>query len=164
MKKEKTISMKPGKKADKKGVSTIIASVLMIAISIILALSVSSWLNASTQERTDTLSGTTNEIVNCAASGLVIDSVYLDFGPNVSRISVRNTGKLTEKIVSAQVLNQNGQQASLNTSLPVNLTIGDSVMLTFGINGTITACSNFSQAKVASECASDFYKLRPTNC
>ena len=146
-----------------KGVSGVVAAVLLIAIALILLVSVSSWLTVLTQDSTTTITNSTSEFVNCAASGIVIEDVYMDFSSNLSRVSVRNTGRNTENIVSAQLLNTNGQAAPLNSSLP-NLTVGDIKAVVFNINGTITTCSNFSQVRVASSCASDTYKQRPNNC
>lgn len=153
-----------GKEArGKKGLSAVVAAVLLIAVVLVVVITVSSWLTVLTKERTSTLTNTTGEFVNCAASGIVVEDVYLDFAANLSRATVRNTGQNTERIVSAQLINTNGQAASLNSSLP-NLTVGDIRIIAFNINGTISACANFSQVRVASACASDFYRLKPNNC
>jgi len=147
-----------------KGLSSVIAAVLLIAIVLILTVTVSSWLTVFSKDTTATISNSSSEFVNCAVSGIVIEDVYLDLAGNLSRVTVRNTGQNTERIFSAQLLNTNGQAASLNSSLPVNLTIGDIKLITFNINGTISSCSNFSQVRIASACTSDVYKLRPNNC
>ncbi len=146
-----------------KGVSGVVAAVLLIAIALILVVSVSSWLTVLTQGSTSDITNSTTEFVKCTASGIVIEDVYMDFGSNLSRVTVRNTGKNTENIVSAQLLNTNGQAASLNSSLP-NLTTGDIKTIIFNINGTMTACANFSQVRVASSCTSNVYNQRPNNC
>ncbi len=146
-----------------KGVSGVVAAVLLIAIVLILLVTVNSWLTSLTQSSTTAITNSTTEFVNCAASGIVIEDVYLDFSSNLSRVSVRNTGRNTENIVSALMVNTNGQAASLNSSLP-NLAIGDIKTIVFNINGTITGCSNFSQVRVASSCTSGIYKLKPNNC
>lgn len=147
-----------------KGISAVVAAVMLIAVTLLLVVTVSSWLTVLTKEDTSAITNTSGEFVSCAASGMVIEDVYLDFGANASRVTVRNTGQNTERILSAQLINTRGQSAALNTSLPINLTVGDIKTILFNINDTISSCANFSQARVASSCTTDFYRLKPNNC
>jgi hypothetical protein len=90
--------------------------------------------------------------------------VYLDFVANKSRVTLRNTGSKDTRIVSASVQNQVGVNAQLNTTLPLAIIKGELRTIEFFINGTISVCGNFSQARVSTLCSTDFYKKKATNC
>ncbi|MBI4018108.1 MAG: hypothetical protein HY368_00695 [Candidatus Aenigmarchaeota archaeon] len=155
---------KPQVSSPLKGVSPLIATVMVIAITLIIATLISSWISALSQEQGKTVSNKTEAITSCAGSGIVIEDVYLETATNISRVTVRNSGRTTETIISAQILSKTGVNGTLNTSLPLSITSGDIKSLVFNTTGAITSCANFSQVRVSTECTSDFYRQSPRNC
>ncbi|MBI2578156.1 MAG: type IV pilin [Candidatus Aenigmarchaeota archaeon] len=147
-----------------KGVSPLIATVLLIAVAVLLASTISTWVTGLTKDQSVTLTNRSTEITECAGKNMRIEDVYLDFTANISRVNVRNTGQVDETIVSAFLLNQQGVNTTLNSTLPVTLKKGEMKTIQFFINGTITACANFSQARISTLCVTDTYKKTATNC
>ncbi len=147
-----------------KGLSPLIAVVLLIAISVLVASLIATWITSLTKEQQTTISNRSEEITGCAGHDIRIEDVYLDFITNRSRVTVRNTGQVDGKIISAIMTNQQGVNSTLNTSLPLTITKGELKTIEFVLNGTISACVNFSQVRVSTQCVSDFYRKKATNC
>jgi len=146
-----------------KGVSPLVAVVLIIAISVLLTGIIFGWLKGFTTFQTEEISNRTEDLTACSGSSIRIDDVYLDFTSNKSRITVRNAGQLAEKIISAELLNNNGQNVSFQNQT-VAIGKGEIKTIEFAINGTIQGCGQFSQVKVTTLCSSNSYKRKPVNC
>ncbi len=147
-----------------KGVSPMIAVVLLIAITVLLSGVIFGWIKLFSFTETEKISNRSEELTSCSGSAINIDDVYLDFGANKSRVAVRNTGQLTERITSAQLLNTNGLNATLLGNQTVTISRGEVKFIEFPLNGTISNCANFSQVKVSTICSNGVYKKTPTNC
>lgn len=148
----------------KKGVSPLVASVLLIAMSVLVTGIIFGWIKGFSVERTDEITNRSEGLTECAGSGVAIDDVYLDFPGNKSRVAVRNTGQLSERIVSAQMLNTRGLNATLLGNQTVIIARGEIRIIEFSLNGTVEQCANFSQVRVASLCSSSAFRKTPTNC
>lgn len=138
----------------KKGISPLIATVMLIAITVIIATIQSGWLTSFTKTQQDTIENRTSEIVDCTSADITIDDVYLDFTTNVSRVHIRNTGQVNALAISSAVLlTKKGSQMPIVTNLTniSTLTKGQRLQLDFNITN-LTACSNFSKVTVTTSC------------
>ena len=152
-----------------KGVSTLIASVLLIAVTLLVSLIVSTSFTNLAKTQASTIQTRTTEAVNCTSSDVSIDSVFVDTSSrNITRVLVRNSGLIQENIVSAQIANKTGVTGSVVTSLPLAIARGDVVSIVFNISGSGAAqnitCASFDQVTVATECTIVKYSRTPTNC
>ncbi|MBI4018109.1 MAG: hypothetical protein HY368_00700 [Candidatus Aenigmarchaeota archaeon] len=151
-----------------KGVSTIIATVLLLAITVLISLVVSTSFTQITKEQTSTVSTRTTQAVNCTSSDINVEAVYLDTGPsNQSRVTVRNSGQINENIVAAKMYNKTGIEAASITTYPAAIAKGSLTTLLFNISGSgglNVTCSSFSQVIVSTECVTEVFDSTPKNC
>ena len=147
-----------------KGVSPLVASVLLIAMVTLIAGIVMTWTTSLTKESAASISNRTGGAVECAGSSIEIQSVFLDFSANKSRVLVRNSGQRVESIISGIFQNNNGESSGNLTVLPFSIGIGDQKTIEFNLTGKINACTNFSQVIIASDCQDDKYNKKPANC
>lgn len=149
-----------------KGVSPLIAAVLLIVISVTIAGLVFSWLNTFTTEAQRKVDNRTSESINCAGASIRIKEVYLQNGSNGTvRTVVENTGFVNNITISgAQVFNTTGNNFSANNT-PITLNRGDIVTILFtGVS--VQQCSNFSKVFVATQCGgiNDVFDGSPKGC
>lgn len=144
-----------------RGISPLISSVLLIAISVLIAGILLSWGPSLIKDQTRTVSNRSDEVSNCVE--ITIEDVYMDFAANRSRVFVRSLGNADLK--SAQLQAKNGGLARNMTVLPVSLTRGVLSVIEFNLtNTTINSCANFSQVVISSDCLTDKYTKVPKNC
>ncbi len=146
----------------RKGLSPLLATVLIISIAVVVASILAAWFPGLLSGETRTISNKTGVIVSC---GIVsVQDVYLDFDSNVSRVFVRNSGP-SEKLKSATLLTTKGIAIPNLTEFPLTVNQGQLATIEFNISGYITACANYSQVILSTEkCTSDKYDVRPKNC
>ncbi|MFH0832517.1 MAG: hypothetical protein V1900_02240 [Candidatus Aenigmatarchaeota archaeon] len=143
-----------------KGVSPLIASVLLIAISVMIAYVIMSWSTTLTKEQTKSISNKTTEQVEC---GLIqIKDVYMDLtnNNNISRVYIWSTNAI-DYIVSASMMNKNGELANNLTVLPMNITKGELKVFLFNLSGKINSCANFSQVVITTKCTTETFTGTP---
>src|SRR3989338_6921713 len=91
-----------------KGISPLIAAVLLIAITVAIATLVSGWISTVTRGTQIAAENKTTEAVDCAAASISIDNVYMA-GNNTVRVSVRNSGQTNDlQITNVTVINNTG--------------------------------------------------------
>ncbi len=151
-----------------KGVSPLVATVLLIVIVVSMVAIISGWLNAFITGTRETVTNRTDAGVGCTGASIYVESVYASVANGTSgnvRAVVKNDGVVDElAIVSAQYINSTGHNFSATTSLPVsNFNRGSIKTLAFE-NVSIQNCSAFSQVVVATNCGSGRYKTSPENC
>lgn len=148
-----------------KGVSPVIATVLLLAITIMISMIVSTSLTDLTKTQAATVKTKTAQAVNCTSSDITIEAVYLDTATTVNqgRVTVRNAGQIAENIQSAKMFNKTGSEAAATTTFPVALARGSLTTLTFNITANVT-CSSFSQVIVSTECINAEFTSTPKNC
>jgi len=132
-----------------KGLSPLIASVLLIAITVVVGTLTLDW---STGIHSVLGSSVKNKTSGCTTAAVVIDRVYLDLNGSVGRIIARNSGFDDDSITGASVVSMKGQTSTNLTAFPVAVLRGGQVTLTVNTSGIITACSNFSRAYVTTSC------------
>ncbi len=147
-----------------KGLSPLLATVLLISITVAIATIVMGWMTNVTKESQITIGNKTATAVDCSASDISVDAVYMDFSANRSRVAVRNSGFVDDKIVSASMLNSNGDTLGVVTSLPINMSKGALATIEFNMSGKMSNCNNFSQIIVTTQCTYDKFKSTPKGC
>ncbi len=159
-------------KTSKKGISTLIAAVLLIAVTLLISLIVSTSFTTLVKTQASTIQTRTGEAVNCTSSDINIESVFIDGTPrNQGRVLVRNSGQIQENIVSGQIVNKTGVAGALLTTVPLPIARGDIVSVLFNIsyNNTVSTvnnitCANFERVIITTECTIVTYSRAPTNC
>ncbi|MBI2578153.1 MAG: hypothetical protein HYW26_00425 [Candidatus Aenigmarchaeota archaeon] len=147
-----------------KGMNTLVAAVLLIAITLVIAVIVSTAISGLAKTGSAEVQTRAASFVNCSSSDIDVTQVYLDTGPmNVSRVAVRNNGQQRETIISAAMFNKTGFTAAPLTTFPVSLARGDVTNLLFNITGNVT-CASFSQVVVTTECTFETFAQAPKNC
>ena len=132
-----------------KGLSPLIASVLLIAIVIVIGTLTLDWSTAIHS----TLGGSVkNKTGTCTTAAVVIDRVYLDLNGSVGRIIARNSGFDDDSITGASIVTTKGLTSTNLTAFPIAMARGMQTTLTVNTSGIITACTNFSRAYVTTSC------------
>jgi len=154
-----------------KGISPLIAVVLLIALTVLLSTVMASWLTSFQKDQQDTISVKSGEIIDCTSADITIDDVYIDVSnsnihSNVSRVIVRNSGQVSNlSIESAALLDISGNSAPISrlnsthnkTEFPVsNFGIGNIISIEFNVTpfNLTSTCGNFSKVIVSTNCAS----------
>lgn len=159
-----------------RGLSSLVAAVLVIAMTLLIAMIVSSYVREATVTESSQVRAKISELVNCSLAGLEIQSVFLDTSQNNTRVVVRNVGQQRETVISADIFNRTGGKGSVLTpTLPASLAKGDVVNIVFNVSGTNNptthnsslpnvTCASFSQVIVSSECITTKFDRTPNNC
>ena len=145
-----------------KGLSPLIAVVILIAVTITIVTIISTWVTDLTEDETTDIANKSSQTVDCTGSNIEITDVYIDVSDNLSRIIVQNTGFVDETITSASMMNKNGESADNLTVLPIDFPRRNTKTILFNttdfnLTNETTACQDFSQAIVATLCTSDTY-------
>ncbi len=144
----------------KKGVSPLIAAILLIAISVIVSSIVLNWSTLLISRQTQDITNETGQISKCGL--LSIESVYLDFASNRSRVFVKSI--VEDTMDSAKLVTTIGLDMPLNTKLPLQINKGEIKVLEFNLTSNLSTCANFSQVIVGTRCTAISYDQEPTNC
>jgi flagellin-like protein len=135
-----------------KGVSPLVASVLLLAIVVSISVIIGGWTSTLTKDTTSTVSNRTSEAVQCSAADITIESVYITNGTSgTARAQVRNQGFLNITLTSAQLINRTGHNASTTTTLGT-LAKGEIMQISFSGVGVPSCPSDFSKLIVTSTC------------
>ncbi len=121
-----------------KGISPLLATVLLIAATVVVSTMVAGWLSSTTSATQSAITNKTNEGVACAAAEIIIDDVYITAGTTTETASVilRNSGSTDDlTITSAQLYNKNGDNITA-TNVPIsNFDRGATSTLSFSFGG-----------------------------
>jgi flagellin-like protein len=136
-----------------KGISPLLAAVLLIAVTVSIGTLVMGWLGTTVRSSQASVSNVTSVAVNCASANIVIDDVYVYTGARTATVIVRNSGRADDmQLTSAFIVNATGNSVSPAESLPVtDFDKGEIQTFTYSSTG-INACANFSQAIVTTNC------------
>jgi len=93
----------------KKGVSALIASVLLIAFTVSVSMIIMGWFSTFTRTATSNISATTTEAIGCNAASINIEHVY------DGKIIVKNTGFKDLNVVGMIVNSTGGTCTSSST-------------------------------------------------
>jgi len=148
-----------------KGISPLLASILLIAITVTVASLASGWFTSTIRSSAATTSNRTEEALDCAGSSISIDDIYITGTASATiKAVVRNNGQTDGlTIQSAQAFNRTGGNFT-STSTPVtSLNRGSIATLSF-VTGSFASCpAAFSQLLVTTNCGgiSDTYTDTP---
>ena len=145
-----------------KGMSPLIGSVLVIAITVTVFGILGGWIPDFIKSTQTDVGNKSTEAIECTSADVTIGSVYIDLSQNVSRVSVRNSGFTDDQIISAHFLNNKGEECTNLTALPITFPQGSMKSIEFNITGKITACANFSKVEISTLCRSADFTGTPT--
>ena len=150
-----------------KGVSPLVATVMLIVIVVSLVALISGWLTQMFAESRETISNRTSSSLDCSGASIKISSAYLtQTGVNnaSARVIIENDGLVDQiSIVSAQLYNSTGDNFSTSNVLPIAFPRGSLKTLSF-VNASVNNCSVFSQIVVSTQCNSASFKAAPIRC
>ena len=147
-----------------KGVSPLVASVLLIVMVVSIAALLISWITTFTKTAQQSVTNKTDVTLDCSGAVVSIQDVYLTNGSAATiRVLVKNDGLTSGlSIISAQAFNRTGSNFSAS-NIPIrNFDIGDLETVVFE-NVSMPTCSAFSQVVVTSSCGGivDVYTRSP---
>lgn len=134
-----------------KGVSPLIAAVLLLAFTISISMIVMGWLSSFTRVTTENVTYSSTQAISCSSASISIERVYITGTSAV--IIVKNDG-FSNLNVTGMIVNSTGGTCS---SSPTYITAGNLTSLALtecypsGMGGS--SCSNFSRAIVNTNCA-----------
>jgi flagellin-like protein len=132
-----------------KGLSPLLASVLLIAIVIIIGSFMLDWTVAV---HTTTNEDVKNKTGQCTSVAIAIDKVYLNINDGTARVVVRNAGFDDDTIRTISITNNKGIQGINLTELPISIPKGEQKNVEVNLTDVITHCSNFSRVFVTTDC------------
>lgn len=155
-------------KIQMKGISPLIAAVLLIAITVAIATLVTGFVSSLTRSAQVAVENKTVEAVDCASASISIDQVYFSVAAttadrgNISRaiVVVRNSGQIDDiQINNVTVINSTGSVFSFGTTAPVLTNFDRGVAYSFVIS-TVAGGSPIGRT-----CPADFSKaIATTTC
>lgn len=151
-----------------KGVSPLVATVMLIVIVVSLVAMISGWLTSFFTDTRETVTNRTDTQVRCTGASLLVEAVYVSAANGTSgnvRAIVKNDGVVDSlSIVSAQYINTTGHNFSSTTALPLSGFSRGSIKTLLFENVSIQNCTAFSQVVVSTQCSSGRYKIAPEGC
>jgi flagellin-like protein len=134
-----------------KGISPLIASVLLIAVTVALSTIIMGWVGTTTSDTTSTVSNKTSEAVSCASADISIDSVYIV--GTTARAIVKNSGFSDNvRLISAVLVNNTGESLNTSTTLDTDFDRGEIISVLF--SSPTISCANFTKVIVSTSCGS----------
>lgn len=149
--------------AERKGISPLIASVLLIVFVISLSSIFLSWIRDYTSGTESDISTRSEEVLDCAGKSVEISDVYLIPSGSVAaiRVNVQNTGDGDIALSDATFTSTLGEKCVFNATAPGTIAKGDSAVL---VNDSCSAvsfansCDSFYKVEVATQCGTDTFK------
>ncbi len=145
---------------NKKGLSPLIAVIILIAIVVIISTMLLNWTSIFATDQTSDISNASKQVTTCGV--LSIEDVYLDFPTNRSRMLVKSS--IEDIVDGAELLTRGGITMPRNTNLPLEIDKGRIAVIEFNLTSNFTACANFSQALISTKCTTISFDQTPANC
>ena len=132
-----------------KGISPLIASVLLVVITVVASTLLSSWLSTTTRTQTQAIQNSTQSQLQCQYADLYIKNATYACNNNcttgtlhTTTVTVVNSGKKTLSFNTVYIRNTTG----VITSLPLNetktLNVGDALTVSNTTRATCTGINN----------------------
>ncbi len=131
-----------------KGISPLIASVLLIAFTVSIATIILGWFSGFVKTTTENVSSSTEQTMGCSVAGISIEHIYLNVSGSNASVVVKNTGYKDFSNVSALIVSKSGATCSGSIN---SLKKGMVGTLSFNC-ASITSCDVFDRAIVTTEC------------
>ena|SRR3989344_5682509 len=137
-----------------KGLSPLIAAVLLIAITVAIGTLIGGWFSTFTRTTTDKVSNRTTEAIDCTSANINIEDVYVIAGLNgVTRVIVKNTGFSDDMTIqSAQAYNKTGSNFTGSGTPITNFDKGGLVTIVFSGTSIPSCPADFSKVVVTTTC------------
>ncbi|HLD85420.1 MAG TPA: archaellin/type IV pilin N-terminal domain-containing protein, partial [archaeon] len=136
-----------------KGISPLIATVLLVVIVVAIGTMVMTWSSTFTTSTTRNVQNRSDTAFNCASANIIIEDVYLVNGSLATvRAIVKNIGVVDVLISAAQAYNTTGGNFTANGMPFSGFNAGNIVTLQFS-NVSMTKCSDFSKVVVSTSCS-----------
>ena len=139
-----------------KGISPLIASVMLVAMTVAVASIFFGWMSSFTRDTVNTVSDKSDQVMDCQSASIIIDNVYIDTTAKTASVIVRNNGWVSNlSLTSAILYNTTGGNCTLDTtSLDSKFDKSDIATIKF-TECPITTCPNdFKKAIVNTNCGS----------
>jgi len=132
-----------------RGISPLVAVVLLIAFVVSLTALVSGWLTSYIRGMTSNISETSSRMVGCSGASIEIEHIYIDSAAGTAKMLIENTGSV-DLVVKGIIVDVNGNSCSNQTGISV--TKGSIVELYFE-NCSPMNRTTFSRAAATTNCA-----------
>ena len=133
---------------ERKGISPLIAAVLLIAFTMAVAAILTAWVTSFTQRTTEDVGNTSEQLVSCSFAGLSIYDAILGTDDSMT-ISMANTGTKDLNGVSVVIFHSNGTTYSDTVDALESGNVDD---ITIPVASDVDA-SDISRVRIAStEC------------
>ena len=162
-----------------KGVSSLIAAVLLVLITITASVFLSGWLSSTSSGEATRIRNNTNTQLQCQYADIYIKNVTYDCGGNcttgtqhTTTVTVVNSGKKSVSINSIYAMNTTGVVTALNLNETKIISVSDALTVSnttratcSGINGSLelVTISSLSCPATAYDSA-DSGRIVYTNC
>lgn len=150
-----------------KGISPLIATVLLIVLVIAISTLVTNWTTNFTRNAQDDITNSTDIAVKCSGAQVDIKDVYLANGSLASgSVVIENIGLVDNlRIVSVNIYNKTGSNFSAS-GLPISGFNRGQIATVQFVNASIPNCLAFDKVIVATNCvgAVDTFKTNPVGC
>jgi flagellin-like protein len=144
-----------------KGISPLVATVLLIALTIGTAVIISTWLTTFTRTSTEIVGGEASTNIICSYGGLNLKS--LSYNSTTTKLAgyIENTGTIPLGNISLQIIYDNATDQKLplclSGSTVVNCTVANMTLKTREqISFNVWISSNFEKIRVVSNCSTSF--------
>ncbi|HLD85327.1 MAG TPA: archaellin/type IV pilin N-terminal domain-containing protein [archaeon] len=138
-----------------KGISPLIAAVMLIAITVSIGVFIAGWSQQFIHSTTKSVGNKTTEAIDCSAANINIQDIYITAGTGTgsANVVVKNTGYANNLVItSAQLFNRTGGNFT-GSGLPIiGFNKGSLFSISFS-NVTLVSCpADFSQVIVTTNC------------
>jgi len=140
-----------------KGISPLIATVLLIAFTLSIAGLLGGWLTSLTKTETETIEAGAKRTINCTGALLDIVSVICSSSSQQLRIAINNLGQeeLYDFSIFASVNNTFYSNSTGGLNSTSTLRTGEQYILVYGCSNTVYCAANATVMKV---------RVTPGNC
>jgi len=137
----------------KKGISPLVAAVLLIAFTVALGSLIFSFLSSTITQTTDTITNRTTQAIDCSAASINVEEVFVSGTTSATvRVVIKNTGFTDDLVIrDLQVFNTTGNNFT-TSGLPIpDFDRGEIATVAIGAN--FTSCpGSFSKVIVSTTC------------
>ncbi len=133
-----------------KGVSPLIASVLLVVITVVAAIFISGWLSTITTSQTKVIRNNTQTQLQCQYADLYIKNANYTCNNNctggtlhITTLTAVNSGKKTLAIDSIYLRNNTGVVTALTLNETKTLNVGDTLVIS---NTTRATCTGINRS------------------
>ena len=148
------------KRKSKKGVSPLIAAVLLIAFTVSVSMIIMGWFSTFIRSTTTNISESSEEAVGCSMADVSIDHIYIVSSTNTTQVVVKNIG-FVDLTVKGTIMNTTG--ASCINKTGVSIGKGESGSLAFSDCKGMNSTASFDRVIVTTSCSGIYDVIKSTS-